>query len=182
MMTCRRSTRTRNRSKRPVIIFMMILGIDPGTTRIGFGVIENDKKSGKEAKLIECGILKITSKETGGRLGEAALHFRALIKKHRPGMIAMEKLFFMNNQKTGMAVSEVRGALRLLTSEHQIPFLEFAPTEIKKTIAGFGNADKIAVRKMVSLALGLKTIPGPDDVSDALAVALTALYHQKLHR
>lgn len=159
---------------------MTILGIDPGTARIGFGVIENGKKSGKIPQLIECGILKITSKETSGRLGEAALHFHALIKKHKPDLIAMEKLFFMNNQKTAMAVSEVRGALRLLTNEHKVPFSEFAPTEIKSAVAGFGNADKIAVRKMVCLALGLKTIPGPDDVSDALAVALTALYHHKL--
>lgn len=155
---------------------MIILGIDPGTTRIGFGVVAGEKLP----KLIECGILKITSKETSGRLGEAAVHFRALIKKHKPDLIAMEKLFFMNNQKTGMAVAEVRGALRLLTEERKVSFLEFAPTEIKSTVAGFGNADKIAVRKMVCLALGLKTIPGPDDVSDALAVALTALYHHKL--
>lgn len=154
---------------------MIILGIDPGTTRIGFGVING----GKKPQLIECGILKITAKEISGRLIEAAYHFRALIKKHKPGLVAMEKLFFMNNQKTGMAVAEVRGALRLLTTEHHVPFVEFAPTEIKNAITGFGNADKIAVRKMVCLALDLKTIPGPDDVSDALAVALTALYHHK---
>ena len=156
---------------------MIILGIDPGTTRIGFGVVRSDKKSGKNPQLIDCGILKITSYDTSGRLEEAARHFRALVKKHRPGLIAMEKLFFVTNQKTGMAVAEVRGALRLLTQEHKVPFLEFAPTEIKSAVAGFGNADKIAVRKMVCLALGLKQIPGPDDVSDALAVALTALYH-----
>ena len=81
-----------------------------------------------------------------------------------------------------MAVAEMRGALRLLTQEENLPFFEFAPTEIKKTVAGFGGADKIAIHKMVCLSLNIKKIPGPDDVSDALAVALTALYQKSLLR
>ncbi|HEY4523924.1 MAG TPA: crossover junction endodeoxyribonuclease RuvC [Candidatus Paceibacterota bacterium] len=153
---------------------MIILGIDPGTTRAGYGIIRGDKKP----ELLECGLLKIKSKGPSERMTEAAIHFRALIAKYRPDIVAVEKLFFMNNQKTGMAVAEIRGALRLLTRECNINFLEFAPTEIKKTVTGFGGADKIAIHKMVCISLGLKKIPGTDDVSDALAVALTALYHK----
>lgn len=153
---------------------MIILGIDPGTTRAGYGVI----RGGKKPELMTCGLLKIKSREPSERLTEAAAHFRKLVSKFKPEVVAIEKLFFMNNQKTGMAVAEMRGALRLLTREHDIIFLEFAPTEIKKTVAGFGGADKTAIHKMVCLSLGLKKIPGPDDVSDALAVALTALYHK----
>lgn len=155
---------------------MIILGIDPGTTRTGYGIISDRPKP----KLIECGILRVSSEKAGERITEAAKHFRTIIKKHRPDIVAVEKLFFMNNQKTGMAVAETRGALRLLAQEKSLPFFEFAPTEIKKTVAGFGGADKIAVRKMVCISLGLKTIPGSDDISDALAVALTALHHKAL--
>lgn len=155
---------------------MIILGIDPGTTRAGFGIIE----SGKKPKLLACGLLKVISKEPAHRLYEVARHFRALLKKYKPDLVVVEKLFFMNNQKTAMAVAEMRGALRLLAQESSLPFLEFAPTEIKKTVAGFGNADKIAVHKMVCLALGVPEIHGPDDISDALAAALTALYHKRL--
>jgi crossover junction endodeoxyribonuclease RuvC len=153
---------------------MIILGIDPGTTRAGYGIIESRPKP----KLIECGILKVSSKEADQRITEAAKHFRSLIKKYKPELVAVEKLFFVNNQKTGMAVAEMRGALRLLAGENNLPFFEFAPTEIKKTVTGFGGADKIAVHKMVCISLNIKNIPGPDDVSDALAVALTALYHK----
>ncbi len=151
---------------------MIIIGLDPGTTRIGYGILE--KEGG--FKLLESGILKITEKENHGRLVEAADHLSKLFKKYNPGLLAIEKIFFMKNQKTAMAVAEVRGALVLKAKAAGIQIKEYAPTEVKKAITGSGIADKKAVLKMVKLSLSLQNIPGPDDVSDAVAIALTAGY------
>lgn len=151
---------------------MVILGIDPGTTRIGYGLI----RGGKKPELITCGLLQVSGKEPGTRRLQAAAHFEKLINKHHPQIVAVEKLFFVNNQKTGLAVSEMRGALLLIAERSGAKIAEYAPTEIKKIVAGFGGADKKAVAKMVRLSLAIAAIPGPDDVSDALAAALAAAY------
>jgi len=151
---------------------MVILGIDPGTTRIGYGLI----RGGKKPVFIDCGLLHIVGKEPGARRLQAAAHFEKLINAHHPQVVAIEKLFFVNNQKTGLAVSEMRGALLLIAERNGAKIAEYAPTEIKKIVAGFGGADKKAVAKMVRLSLAMAVIPGPDDVSDALAAALAAAY------
>lgn len=152
---------------------MTILGIDPGTTRIGYGIINGEKKPA----LLTCGLLAVKAKEPRERVLETARHFAALLKRYEPDIFAIEKLFFMNNQKTALGVAEIRGILLFLVYSAGIPVFEYAPTEVKGAVAGFGNADKSAVARMVMLSLGIKKIPGPDDVSDALAVALTAFYH-----
>jgi crossover junction endodeoxyribonuclease RuvC len=151
---------------------MVILGIDPGTTRIGFGALEG----GRKATFLDCGLLNITSKKPEERVAEATTHFEMLLKKYRPEIVAIEKLFFVNNQKTGIRVAEMRGVLMMLAHRSSAMLKEYAPTEIKKAVAGFGGADKAAVAKMVRLTLAIENIPGPDDVSDALAVALTASF------
>ncbi|MBI2035372.1 MAG: crossover junction endodeoxyribonuclease RuvC [Candidatus Liptonbacteria bacterium] len=151
---------------------MVILGLDPGTARIGYGIIKKDRIF----SLLDCGILKITKGDNADRLMEAADHLRLILEKYRPNLLAVEKLFFMKNQKTAMAVAEVRGALIMLSKEAGVRIAEYAPTEIKKAVAGSGRADKKAVGKMVKFALSLKNIPGPDDITDAIAVALTAGY------
>jgi crossover junction endodeoxyribonuclease RuvC len=151
---------------------MVILGIDPGTTRIGFGAVTG----GKKAAFVDCGLLTITAKKSEERVAEAARHFETLLKKYRPEVVAVEKLFFVNNQKTGLRVAEMRGVIMMLAHRSNAVLKEYAPTEIKKAVAGFGGADKQAVAKMVCLTLSLQNIPGPDDVSDALAVALTASF------
>ena len=154
---------------------MVILGIDPGTVRIGYGVIKHDKNP----QFVECGLLKINTADNNSRIVEAARHFKKLLTIYKPDLVAIEKLFFVNNQKTGMAVAQLRGALVFLTSEAGIPIAEFAPTEVKSAVSGSGSADKKAMSKMVRLLLKLDKIPGPDDVSDALAICLTAAFNSR---
>lgn len=149
---------------------MLILGIDPGTTRIGYGLIKKDRG----LKLVKCGLLKITSKEKTGRLLELANSFSRLLKKEKPDLAAVEKLYFMKNQKTGMEVAEARGIIILNIIKAGIPFTEYSPSQIKNSVAGYGLADKAAVAKMCVKILGVDKIGGFDDISDALAVAITA--------
>lgn len=151
---------------------MIIVGIDPGTTRIGYGVIKKEK----EPALITCGLLKIKAGEDNQRIKEGVQHFRQIIKKYKPDIVAFEKIFFVSNQKTAMAVAQMRGALILCAQEVNIPIAEYTPTEVKNIVAGFGHADKKSLAKMVAFSLRLKAIPGPDDVSDALAISLAAVY------
>ena len=151
---------------------MVILGLDPGTARIGYGLVAR----GVPPRLIACGILKVHTQERDGRVFEAVQHLKKLIQKHHPTLIALEKIFFVKNQKTGLQVSEMRGALLYAIRENNLRVVEYGPKEIKKNITGDGNADNRAVAKMVKATLQKKEILGPDDVTDAIAVALTALY------
>ena len=158
---------------------MKILGIDPGSTRAGYGLIEI--KNG-EYKLLKSGILKISATDKHKRLLELAHSYSVLLKKEKPDLAAFEKLFFVKNIKTGMEVAQSRGVLVLITLENKIDFVELAPSEIKLNIAGYGNADKKAVAKMAARIIGIDKIEGPDDVSDAVAIALVASFQNKFFK
>lgn len=158
---------------------MRILGIDPGTTRAGYGFIHSQ---GNTIELIESGLLAVTARETAQRLVELAWSYRDLLKKTSPELVAFEKLFFAKNVKTGMDVAQARGVLLLITAEAGIPFLELSPSEIKLHIAGNGSADKQAVATMVKRITGLKTITGPDDVTDAIAIAIVGASFAKFNK
>src|SRR3989344_4890510 len=134
---------------------MLILGIDPGSTRIGFGLIEKNKGN---LKLIKCGLLKIKSQDKGQRLIEAAESFSRLLKIRRPDLISIEKLFFMKNMKTALEVAQTRGVLTLISLQSKIPVLEFSPSEINVAATGYGLADKKSVGKMVSKILKIDKI------------------------
>ena len=149
---------------------MKILGIDPGSARIGYGLIE---KSGSELKFLKDGILKITSKDKYERLVDLEKSFLALLKKEKPDWAVMEKLYFVKNQKTGMEVAQSRGILILLITKSKIPLLEFTPLEIKQGVTGYGMADKKSVAKMVAKILKMDKINKYDDATDALAAAIT---------
>jgi crossover junction endodeoxyribonuclease RuvC len=149
---------------------MIILGIDPGTQRIGYAILElkNKKASFKTAD-----ILKI-KKNDFNKLIEIEAEIQKLIKKWKPKILSIEKIYFSRNQKTAMAVSEARGIILLAALKNNIKILEYAPNEIKLKIAGYGFADKKAVEKMVRLILNLKNQKFIDDAIDALALSLVA--------
>lgn len=149
---------------------MKILGIDPGSTRIGYGLIE---KSGSNLKFLRAGLLKINSKDKCERLVDLEKSFSALLKKEKPNQIVMEKLYFVKNQKTGLEVAQSRGILTLLITKNKIPLLELTPLEIKQGVTGYGMADKKAVAKMVAKILKIDKINNYDDATDALAAAIT---------
>jgi len=150
---------------------MIILGIDPGTRRVGYGLV---KKTKRGLALIDAGILKIKSKEDFGALVEVKNQTKALIRKFRPRLVAIEKLYFVRNQKTGLGVAQARGVVILSVMEEGIKIKEFGPNEIKAGITGYGLADKKAVAKMVKLILGRPNLKVIDDASDALAAAILA--------
>lgn len=148
---------------------MIAMGIDPGTRRIGYGVVEAE---GNNVKLLAAGILPIYSGEDQAALVEAKNEMDSLCEKYSPDIVGVEKLFFVRNQKTGIAVAQARGVILLCAKEHGIPIKEYAPSEVKLGVTGYGSADKKAVLKMVRLILNEKDLEVIDDASDALALAI----------
>ena len=154
---------------------MRILGIDPGSARIGYGLISD----GRRLTAADFGVIDLKISDPHERLRGLSKAVRALLKKTAPDIVALEKLYFSTNQKTGIAVAESRGAIRLLILEADIPLFEYGPGEVKLAITNNGAADKTAVAKMVKKILGLTEIKGPDDVTDALAIAITGAHRYK---
>lgn len=151
---------------------MTILGIDPGSTRIGYGIIS----SGKVLKFIDCGTIEVGGKKSDQLILEAAQKLSRLINKHKPDAASVEKIYFSKNIKTGIEVAQTRGAILLELAKRGVPVKEYSPSEIKLAVASYGLADKKAVSKMVTLLLGLKkqSLKGYDDATDALAAAIAA--------
>ncbi len=152
---------------------MKILGIDPGSGIIGFGVIE---KGQRKPSMLGAGVIRTkVGDETAMRLLEVYEGMKELIEEFKPDVAAVEKLFFVQNVTTGMKVSQARGVILLALAEAKIPIYEYAPNEIKMAMTGYGHAKKAQIQEMVKVQLGLKKKPTPDDAADALAVALTHL-------
>lgn len=148
---------------------MIALGIDPGTRRIGYGLV---KMEGGATTLIAAGILKIESADDVSAIVETKKEMDKLLKKYKPNVMAVEKIYFAKNEKTALAVAQARGVVLLAGAEHRVKIKEYTPNEVKLGITGYGLADKKAVLKMVRLILredGLRVI---DDASDALALAI----------
>lgn len=151
---------------------MKILGIDPGTSRIGYGLIEK----GRELKLIKYGVIEVKAKKATDKLFEMAGKLSALIEKEKPDIAGVEKLFFAKNQKTALSVSEARGVIIYLLLKKNVEVREVMPREVKLAVTSYGFADKIAVARMVKKILKIDELKGHDDASDALAIAITAAY------
>lgn len=160
---------------------MKILGIDPGFERMGCAVI---KKENVGEKLVFSTCL-ITDKKLPHekRLLFLANELEKIIKKYRPDVLAVEKIFFFKNQKTIIGVAEARGMILYLAAKAKIPVMEFTPLEIKMAMTGYGRAEKAQLQKMAMAILNLKKAPKYDDEIDAIACALTcstALIHRNL--
>ena len=148
---------------------MIIIGIDPGTTQIGFGIIRNE---GNRFETLDYGIIKNQGKDKLLDYKNTAKNLSGLIVKYKPGLAVVEKLFFFKNQKTVMSVGEMRGVIMLTLANHNLPVLEFTPMQVKQAISGYGGADKNQVQRMVRLVLDVKEEIKPDDAADALAIAI----------
>ena len=154
-----------------------ILGIDPGTGICGFGVIEVVENQGTlrgRAKMLDAGVIA-TPPHTPlpERLKDIYDSLHEIIKLHQPDMVSIEKLFFSKNITTGISVAEARGICVLVAAQNNLPIYEYTPNEIKKTLTGYGDADKKQMQEMVRLHLHLDKIVKPDDAADALAAAIT---------
>lgn len=150
---------------------MRILGIDPGTGIMGFGVIDVSQGG---LKLVDAGVIK-TPPHTpqDERLEEIYTSLTEIIKDTKPDSFSIEKLFFVRNITTAMSVAEARGVAILAARQNGLPVSEYTPLQIKQTVTGYGRADKKQIQEMVRIQLGLKEAPKPDDAADALAAAIT---------
>jgi crossover junction endodeoxyribonuclease RuvC len=147
-----------------------IFGIDPGSERTGYGCIES---SGGRHRLIVCGILSAPARSTfPERLLAIHVGLQALLARHRPECVAVENIFFAKNVRSALKLGHARGIALLAASQASIPVVEYSPAEIKRSVVGYGRAEKQQVQTMMKLLLGLDAVPSPHDVADALAVAI----------
>lgn len=149
---------------------MRILGIDPGTATVGWGVIEI---TSGQVSLVAYGHIS-TSKDLplSKRLLEIATDLKSIIDLHQPEESSVEELFFFKNQKTVLSVGQARGAILLTLEEKGVIIMGYTPLQVKQALTNYGRADKGQVQTMVKAILKLKAIPTPDDAADALALAL----------
>lgn len=148
---------------------MIILGIDPGTTRIGYGVVLYEKGA---MTCIDYGLIENSGTDRVHDLRTTEEDLNNLIDKYKPTRAAVERLFFTKNQKTAMAVSEMRGVILLTLGKKGIPVDEFTPQQVKQAVSSYGGASKNQVEAMVRMLLKIKSEIKPDDAADALAVAI----------
>jgi len=151
---------------------VIVLGIDPGTAALGYGIVE---RSGSRLRMVDVGCLTTASTETlPARLLQIHRLVADLIELHRPDLLAVERLFFSKNAQTAFAVGQARGVVLLAGAAAGVPVREATPNEVKTAVSGYGAANKEQVGRMVATVLGLKAVPRPDDAADALAVAIWA--------
>ncbi len=151
---------------------MRILGIDPGTATVGYGLIE---ETDGQLTVITYGAIVTRPKDgdTARRLQIIYDQLNELIAAYRPDAAAVEELFFGRNITTAISVGQARGVLLLALANAGIPVAEYSPPKIKESVSGYGNASKQQVQFMVQSMLDLEEMPRPDDAADGLAVALT---------
>lgn len=150
---------------------MRIIGIDPGTGILGFGVIDYNK--GKVTMVTGGVITTPPHTPLDERLEEIFDGLNAIIAETKPLVMSIEKLFFARNVTTAMSVSHARGVAMLAGRKARLEIAEFTPMQIKQTLTGYGKADKKQMQEMVRLQLNLAEVPKPDDAADALAAAIT---------
>jgi len=149
---------------------MVIIGIDPGTARTGYGVIRKVKS---KLKCLGYGVIETKPGfPPEQRLKKIHLDLAKLLNRYEPKVLAVENIYFFKNLKTAIPVSEAKGVILLTAAKKKIKVWQLAPLEVKMGICGYGRADKTQIQRMVKEILKLKEIPKPDDAADALAIAV----------
>ena len=157
---------------------MLILGVDPGIGRAGWGIINFEK--GK-TNALDYGCFETTTKDDDSqRLVKIYNHFTHLIKKHKPDSLSIEELFFAANTTTAFRVGQARGVVILAAAQKKLDVTSYTPLQVKLAVTGYGKAEKSQVGQMVKAILKLDKIPKPDDTTDALAIALTHAFSSKM--
>ena len=149
---------------------MIILGIDPGYAITGYAIIDYKEQ---KYKVLDYGLIKTRAKSYfPDRLLVIEESLEKLIGQFKPDVMAIEELFFSRNTTTAMGTAQARGVAVVTGSRHKMPVFEYTPKQIKLAVTGYGLAEKAQVQEMVKVLLSLEKIPKPDDVADAIAVAL----------
>ena len=149
---------------------MRILGIDPGIAIVGWGIV--DYTAGRFTPVAYGAIRTEANTPTENRLIDIHSELDDIIKKYKPDFVSIEELFWNTNQKTGIIVAEARGVIILTAVQNKLPIYEYTPLQVKQAVVGYGRAEKKQVITMVTMLLGLKKPPTPDDTADALALAI----------
>lgn len=153
---------------------MRLLGIDPGTARLGWGVVDEERG---QLQVVAYGILTTpVTVSVSARLAQLYTGLHDIIAKYTPAEAAVEELFFSRNVTTALAVGQARGVILLVLEQAGLAITEYKPRVIKQTVTGYGAAEKRQVQEMVRATLGLHAIPKPDDAADALALAICHAY------
>jgi crossover junction endodeoxyribonuclease RuvC len=159
---------------------MIILGVDPGTATMGYGVLE---KTGNRYRALAYGVLETPkTMPAHERLRKLYRGVCALCESYQPDALATEQLLFQTNRLTAIAVARAAGVALLAAAEQGIEWREYTPLQVKQAVTGYGGADKKQVQTMVQRLLGLETLPKPDDAADALAIAICHAHHAALSR
>ena len=148
---------------------MIILGVDPGTATTGYGIVRHSKIS----ECLDYGVIKTNPlSPMPERLRILSNKLNQIIAKYKPGVLAVENVYFFKNLKTALPVSQAKGVILLAAAKKNIKVREFTPLQVKMGVAGYGRAEKKQIQRMIQLLLNLKELPKPDDAADALAVAV----------
>ena len=154
---------------------MRVLGIDPGSETLGWGVVEG---SGLKYELVDFGTVRSTAKQAfSKRLLKVYEGVAEVIDKYAPEVVAVEDTFYAANVGVALKLGQVRGAMLLLAEQRGLEIAEYSPRLIKQTIVGYGAAEKQQVQEMVKILLRMKTVPTPHDAADALAIAICHFHH-----
>lgn len=159
---------------------MLVIGIDPGTAITGYGFIV--EQADKTLQMVECGAIRTPAKYSAeDRLNILHERLVAILHTFQPNCAAVEKLYFSRNVRTALHVGQARGVIMLALAQCNIPVYEYNPMDVKLAVTGYGMAEKMQVQMMVKALLQLNEIPKPDDVADALAVAICHAHSAKVN-
>ncbi len=159
---------------------MLVLGVDPGSAITGFGLV---REVGSRLEAVDYGCIRTSpAKPIELRLKIIYNEMKELVKKHQPDYFAVEELFFNKNVRTALTVGHARGVIILAGAECGLPVHEYTPLQVKQAVVGYGRADKAQIQFMVKTLLNLPEIPRPDDVADALAIAICHTHFFKTAR
>ena len=154
---------------------MRVLGIDPGSETLGWGVVEG---VGSKYVLVDFGTVRSNTKDRfSKRLAGIYEGVAKIVETHSPDVLSVEDTFYAVNAQVALKLGQVRGTMLLLAEQRGLTIAEYAPRLIKSTVVGYGNADKNQVAQMVKILLNLKTVPTPHDAADALAIAICHFHH-----
>lgn len=159
---------------------MKILGIDPGTVVMGYGVVESEDD---ELTLVDFGAINVPEhSQIGERLSYLYKELLEIIQRHNPGAVAVEQPFIAKNVRSAMAIGRAQAIALLAAASQSIPTFEYTPAQVKQRVANYGASSKEQIQEMVRLQLGLAEVPQPNDAADALAVAICHVQEMHLNR
>jgi crossover junction endodeoxyribonuclease RuvC len=158
---------------------MCILGVDPGTINLGYGVVDGEE----EMRMVDCGVINLPARlPMEERLHSLYNELSKIIVKHKPSEVAIEEPFIGNNAKSAFAIGKAQAIAILAAVTQGLPVYYYSPAKVKQQITSYGQSDKQQVQEMVRVQLGLSELPQPSDAADALAVAMCHIQQRRLNQ